>query len=377
VNKKIDEAKPYPAALERKIKILTEGSFTGYQNKIFDDIRRVTEPYERYHKAFLSAVMPSKQMMSSMSSIISANNSSIAMFQKSLVGQTWQLEIEKIHKSWTNQFAPLQSMIKEMQAATALDFSSIARSLTVSESITKAFSSLVTPAALGLSSAMIEQLRSEEQMLSESMRSLVDSIAIPRDYLNLPYSSVSGASREIFTSSHAIGTLYPTVQEEVPFDLVEEQESARVDTSECVDLIKLVDPELVRLYNGSLDALESSSADKPRHVLVSLRELWTQILHRLAPNDEVMGWIDPNDSTLLHNDKPTRRARALYICRNVGQGDLKVFVQRDTDSIVTLFDVFNDVHKVNPDLTEDQLRALVLRSESYITYIIQLWRETN
>jgi hypothetical protein len=131
------------------------------------------------------------------------------------------------------------------------------------------------------------------------------------------------------------------------------------------------------MYQGSLDALKSDSIDKPRHVLVSLRELWTHVLHRLAPDNEVMGWIDLNDKSLVHEGKPTRRARALYICRNVRQGDLARFVECDTKSIVALFNVFQDVHKVDPQLTDGQLKALALRSESYITYIIQVWRETQ
>jgi len=377
LKKKIDDIDPIPPALRRKLKIITEGPFMGFQQAIFDDLRRKMEPYERIHKQILGASRPSEELMKSMSQVIAANNKALELFRLSVPPTAWQLDLEKIHKSWSKQFVPINSMIEEIKAAATIDFSSMAKSLTVSESITKAMSALAAPADLGLSSTIIEQLRSEDRRLSESMRSLIASIAIPTDYLTLPYSSVLGASRELFTNSNAIGTLYPSIHEDTSIDLIDEQRRAREETSDCVELLRMVDPELVQLYQGSIDALNGDSVDKPRHVLVSLRELWTHVLHRLAPDEEVMGWIDPKDDSLLHNGRPTRRARALYICRNVRQGDLAAFVQCETDSIVTLFDVFQDVHKINPQLTDGQLKALALRSESYITYIIQVWRETQ
>jgi len=377
VKKKMDDIDPVPTALRRKVKLITDGPFLGYQQAILDDLRLKMEPYERIHKQILEATRPSEELMKSMSQVIAANEKAIDLFRLSMPQTAWQVEIEKIHKSWADQFAPLKSMIEEMKTAASFDFSSIAKSLTASESIASAIGALASPPDFGLSATAIEYLRAEERRMAQSMRSLIDSVAIPRDYLTLPYSSILGASREVFTNSNAIGSLYPTVGEDSSVDLIEEERRAREETSDCVELIKIVDPDLVLMYQGSLDALKSDSTDKPRHVLVSLRELWTHVLHRLAPDNEVMGWIDPNDKSLLHEGKPTRRARALYICRNVRQGDLARFVECDTKSIVALFDVFQDVHKVDPQLTDGQLKALALRSESYITYIIQVWRETQ
>jgi len=377
LKKKIDDIDPVPAALRRKVKMITDGPFMGYQQAIFDDLRRMMEPYERIHKQILEATRPSEELMKSMSEVIAANNKAIDLFHLSMPQSIWQVEIEKIHKSWTDQFAPINSMIEEMKAAASFDFSSIAKSLTSSESIASAIGALATPPDFGPSATAIEYLRAEERRMAESMRSIIDSIAIPSDYLTLPYSSILGASREVFTNSNAIGTLYPTVGEDSSVDLIEEERRAREETSDCVELIKIVDPGLVPMYQGSLDALKSDSIDKPRHVLVSLRELWTHVLHRLAPDEKVMGWIDPKDDSLLHNGRPTRRARVFYICRNVRQGDLATFVECDTKSIVALFDAFQNVHKVDPQLTDGQLKALALRSESYITYIIQVWRETQ
>ncbi len=371
------EKKHLSPALQRKVDLILNGPFTGYQQKIFDDIRRKMEPYERIHKQILEATRPSEELMKSMSEVIASNDKALELFRLSIPPNTWQLELNNLHKSWSEQFAPIKSMIDEMKAAASIDLSSIAKSLTASESIARAIGTLATPPDFGISATTMEYLRAEERRMAQSMRSLIDSVAIPRDYLTLPVSSILGASREIFTNSNAIGTLYPTVCEDTSVDLIEEERRAREETSDCVELIRIVDPGLVPMYQGSLDALQSDSNDKPRHVLVSLRELWTHVLHKLAPDKEVMGWIDPKDESLLHNGRPTRRARALYICRNVRQGDLMAFVECDTDSIVALFDVFQGVHKIDPQLTDGQLKALALRSESYITYIIQMWRETN
>lgn len=368
---------PIPAVFRRKVSMMTDGPFTARQQAIFDNLRRKMEPYEQLHRKIIEAAGPSREIMESMSQVMAANDKAMELFRLSMPTYAWQLEVEKIHKSWADQFRPIQSMIEEIKVAAAIDFSSLTKSLTASESITKAIDALKIPANFGLSASVMGHLMAEDRKMSESIRALIESVALPKDFLALPYSSVLGASREVFTSSYAIGTLFPATPELNRVELTEQEQQAREETSCCVELIRMVDPELVRLYQGSADALKSNSVDKPRHVLVSLRELWTQVLHRLAPNAEVMSWVDPKDGTLLHDGKPTRRARALYICRNVGQGGLASFVHSDTDSIVALFDVFNDVHKVDPQLTDGQLRALALRSESYITYIIQIWRETQ
>jgi hypothetical protein len=52
--------------------------------------------------------------------------------------------------------------------------------------------------------------------------------------------------------------------------------------------------------------------------------LWNHLLRRLAPDDLVAAWIPgvSNQKDLLHEGKPTRRARVLYVCRELNNDRL-------------------------------------------------------
>ncbi len=339
---------------------------------MFREMDRIVKRNQEAMKAALSSTL----LNSSFANLAAANERTIALLQESLGKQTWLSNADGMHKSWIDQFTTVMPQLEKIQASVRIGLSSVTKNLAVSGAIAQALESQ-NWGSLGLKGTIFEQLQIDEAIFSGSLKSFVDSIALPRDFLWLPRSSVSGASREVFTSSHAIGTLFPSVMEEEPFGLVEEVQCAREETSDCEALIAMVNPDLVSMYRGAFDALDGSSSDSVRHVLVSLRELWTHVLHELAPTDDVLKWIPRDDSKLLHDGRPTRRARSLYICRDVGHDSLKCFVKRDTDAIIALFDVFQEVHKVKSTLTPTQLKALVLRARSYMTYIITLWTETR
>jgi hypothetical protein len=346
------------------------------QARILEDIRRMIEPIVKRNQEVLKAATSAARLNSSFASIVAANERTTALLQESLNGQAWRMDLEWMHKSWIEQFTAIVPPFEEVQTAVCTELSSIAKSFEVSGSLAQAVNARNWN-GLGGMSTILKQLQIEEASLAVSLKSFVDSVVLPKDFLGLPRSSVSGASREVFTSEHAIGTLFPTVLEDVPSGLVEEVRGARDETSDLETLIASVDPELVPMFRGSIEALESSLSDSDRHFLISIRELWTHVLHKLAPTKDVLSWMDPNDNSLLHNGRPTRRARSLYICRSVGNGGLKCFVERDTDAMVELFDVFNEVHAVKSKLTSPQLNAFALRARSYMTYIINLWTETR
>ena len=142
-------------------------------------------------------------------------------------------------------------------------------------------------------------------------------------------------------------------------------------------LLQGVDPTLVRLYIGAHDALSGKSVDRARHVLSSLRELWQHLLRQLAPDEHVLSWAPSDDKELRREGRPTRKARVLYICRTLNHAPLNDFVVADTRALVKFVDFFNRVHELDPGLTDKQLRALLLRTDSWLTYILQIWEETR
>ena len=62
------------------------------------------------------------------------------------------------------------------------------------------------------------------------------------------------------------------------------------------------------------------------------------------------------------------------MCRNLNHGPFADFVDQDTRALVKLLEFFNRVHELESKLTDDQLRALLLRTDSWLVYILQIWK---
>ena len=80
----------------------------------------------------------------------------------------------------------------------------------------------------------------------------------------------------------------------------------------------------------------------------------------------------PIKKNLLYEGKPTRRARVLYVCREINKGPLTEFVVHDTQALVKLIELFNRVHELENKLTDEQLRAILLKTDSWLMYILQI-----
>lgn len=137
------------------------------------------------------------------------------------------------------------------------------------------------------------------------------------------------------------------------------------------DRLLLFDVTLHPLLLGARASVDSGNPDSPRHAMTSLRELMTQVLHRLAPDDEVRLWS--TDREHYREGRPTRRARLLFICRDINSGPLVDFVKADVSAGIALVDLLNgSTHVVRSQLTPDQLRSVVARVESLLLFLLSL-----
>jgi hypothetical protein len=204
---------------------------------------------------------------------------------------------------------------------------------------------------------------------------LAESVGTFPELTYLPVFTLPAATREIFVTNYALDAIYAPTEPSREEDASEVQLVAEVEQeiSGCLGLLRSIDPALARPYIGAHDALHSRNPDRARHILSSLRELWNHLLHRLAPDGNVCQWMPNSDASLLHEGKPTRRARILYICRNLNHDPLSDFVVQDTRALVTLVEFFNRVHELESELTDEQLRAVLLRTDSWLMYILQIW----
>ena len=80
----------------------------------------------------------------------------------------------------------------------------------------------------------------------------------------------------------------------------------------------------------------------------------------------------PKHKDLLHEGKPTRHARVLFVCRELNNDPLTDFLMHDTRALVKLIELFNRVHELETQLSDEQLRAILLKTDSWLMYILQI-----
>ena len=190
----------------------------------------------------------------------------------------------------------------------------------------------------------------------------------------LPAFVLPGASRELAVTGHALLTLAPE-EDEAENEEADSLAELRSETASVGSLLSQADPALAVTYEGAKEALAGSSVDRGRHVLVSLRELWSHLLRTLAPDEEVGPWLSSKSSDLSHEGRPTRRARLLYVCRELDHEPLSDFVESDAKAFVRFMELLNRVHQLEPGLSDQQLRALVLWTESSLLFLLQIAHE--
>ncbi|MDE0337688.1 MAG: hypothetical protein OXI80_08450, partial [Caldilineaceae bacterium] len=133
--------------------------------------------------------------------------------------------------------------------------------------------------------------------------------------------------------------------------------------------LRKIDPGLGDMLLGARQALNTPNPDRSRHVLISLRELVTHVLRLLAPDGSIQIWN--SDPDYYHNGRPTRRARLLYINREINTGSLSKSVDAHVHLALILMDELNaESHIISSRLTEQELRALVIDTESLLYSIL-------
>ncbi len=138
-------------------------------------------------------------------------------------------------------------------------------------------------------------------------------------------------------------------------------------------LLDGIDVGLKTMLQGAILAMRSNNPDKVRHFSASLRELFTHVLHRLSPDNEIKKWSTNKDH--FANGKPTRRARLLYICRQINQDSFEKFVDADIKALLEFLDLFQGgTHDVRPEYTNLQLRAMLVRMEDALRFLIEISR---
>lgn len=346
---------------------------------VIEQMERTLEPIRR-QQLEISCALEMSGAAARIQEIVSANQHWQELIKQTSVTNRIAESLASTHQSWLERIKPIQhdfSNLSQLQASAKLALCDTSLQLAATERLMADIDYEAIRSRFQIEMPVISGLESSIAHVAASYGGLAESLREISDITRLPAFVLPGATREIYTTSFALETLRPWDERdedeaETEIQLVAE---AELETSGCIALLQQVDPGLARPYIGARDALHGNNADRARHILSSLRELWNHLLRRLAPDESVAVWIPgiTNQKDLLHEGKPTRRARVLYVCRELNNDPLTDFLMHDTRALVKLIELFNRVHELETELTDEQLRAILLKTDSWLMYILQIW----
>jgi hypothetical protein len=182
---------------------------------------------------------------------------------------------------------------------------------------------------------------------------------------------------EFFNGVTIIEKITDSAEEDAEFESEQRiaTEETRKETGDRLEaLLRELDAELIIPLQGARESLNSENPDRIRHFAASLRELFTHVLHTLAPANRVKEWSTAPE---YYDDKgrPTRRVRLLYICRVLNQEPFSKFVEKDIDTVLEFLQLFQQgTHEVMSKFTDFQLAIMLVRMESTLRFILEIWR---
>lgn len=223
----------------------------------------------------------------------------------------------------------------------------------------------------GLKPADLFSARQSFTKLTGVYESLVDSFSEHGNFIaSFPPIVSSGPPAEMLTSVGVLNSISREPEGDEDNDVVDAlEDDIRVEIVESLDELLLeLDPNLRSMWLGAKESLWSDNSDRARHVLFSLRELVTQTLHLVAPKEAVTGWT--SDPAHFHNESPTRRARILYVCRNINHDPFSAFIDADVKAGIELITLFQRGHQMAIPFSDVQLATLVIRAESLLRLLL-------
>ena len=345
---------------------------------VIEQMERTLEPIRR-QQLEITRALEMAGAATRIQEIVGANQHWQDLIKQATATSRIAESISAAHQSWLDTIKPIQhdfSHISQLQASAKLALCDTSLRLAATERLMAGIDFEAIRSRFQIEMPIISGLESSIAHVAASYGNLAESLREISDITRLPAFVLPGATREIYTTSFALETLRPWDERDEDEAETEIQfvAEAELETSGCIALLQQVDPGLARPYIGARDALYGNNADRARHILSSLRELWNHLLRRLAPDDLVAAWIPgvSNQKDLLHEGKPTRRARVLYVCRELNNDPLTDFLMHDTRALVKMIELFNRVHELETALTDEQLRAILLRTDSWLMYILQI-----
>ena len=268
-------------------------------------------------------------------------------------------------------FRPVIDQFKVSTLGIESTFSKLSATSILAESSLSAFKWNDLGTQIGIDESVKTRLSNSFTALSQSYLELFKTAqAVPQSIIDYDPSIIRRTPIEYYTGAELCRLI------SVPDQPIVEKElfgnKILIDNKIALERnLPRIDSALFRLWAGANQALTSDNPDRVRHFSTSVRELMTNVLHHLSPDDKVKQWSsNPN---FYKDGRPIREARLMYICRDINVGPFQKFVQMDVATTTEFINLFHEgTHKIKSSFTEKQLLALKAKAESTLNFLMEI-----
>ena len=285
--------------------------------------------------------------------------------------RTWD-SLNRVDPSWLSALSDVATPSAQLANVAQLTLSEVSRLAETSRLLWSGIDYGALEQALKIQPSLMADVQRSMTTFTTSYHQLAESFESVADVVALPSFVLPGATREVSTTGYALEVLH-TFEDEAGTEDVHLEFAGASENSDLIALLRSVGIGLVDTYRGAVQALNEDNPDRSRHVLSSLRTLVDHVLHKFAPTERTKEWIvERGYNSYLCCGKLTWRARILYMSKNLDNEPLTRFIEADTKAAGELHALYNRLHGLDTGLSDAQLRAIVLRTESFLEYILRV-----
>lgn len=282
----------------------------------------------------------------------------------------------KINAGWEKHMIDMPNQSENLLAKAHLNFTKAAEISLIAENTFSKFTEI--GANLTASTGLLSEIKNQSLQITKSYANLMKGITI--------------SGMNVFEVHPYVTELPPNnYLSEVNFiesistsetDKYEEKENLDFELTEKLGekiefMLKKVDHELVNLYRGARHVIQKKGPDYKRHFSISMRELYREIMNKLANDESILQWTDsPKFFVTGQEKKPTRLARISYICRNLSNNPFNYTLEEGVNSVIWYVDLLGKgSHTKTLHLNDFQMERLMTKMETIIFTILKVGLE--
>jgi hypothetical protein len=355
-----------------------------------EQIQRLVEESERFFGPFSIAIEEQEKMAKLFSqfkvpleleniSAVSQSIEKLLTLEKSQISQNFEKMLAQ-SDVWKEQQLAISKMAEAFQTNEKIWQShmlEISKFAVISQATLAKIPWDEIGSALQLHTKMQNGLKKSFGNFSDAYVKLFDSLETrPEVILSFPPTITRLPAVEFYNGVSVVDAITLPEEPDIESEIGSKEfldEARKENDDRLILLLSEIDANLIIPLQGARLSLTSTNPDRARHFATSLRELFTHVVHALAPDHEVKAWSNMPEH--FEKGRATRRARLLYICRGLNQDRFSEFVEKDITAVLAFLQLFQrGTHQVVAEYSDLQLRMMLVRMESSIRFLLEIWR---